>query len=82
LLWHIQKFLKEIITFEIHEVVAQRFALLALGRDADDAWKQDSAEVLKTAKNRAESHLSAARCVGRFVIAAINLCSRYSICSG
>jgi hypothetical protein len=32
LLWHIQKFLnKETITFEIHEVVAQRLALAATG---------------------------------------------------
>jgi len=43
----------------------QRLALAASGRDADPARKRHPAEALKTAKNRAESHLSAARCVGQ-----------------
>ena len=32
---------------------AQRFALAASGRDADKAWKQDSAEALKLPENAA-----------------------------
>ena len=49
------------------KTAAERLALAASGRDANQAWKQDSAEALKTAKNRGESHLSAARCVGQFL---------------
>ena len=41
------------------------FALAASGRDADKAWEQDPAEAQKLPENRAESHLSAARFVGR-----------------
>ena len=43
---------------------AQRFALAASGRDAEQARKRNPAEALKTARKRADSHLSAARCVG------------------
>ena len=39
---------------------AQRPALAASARDADKSWEQDSAEALKTAKKRGDSHLSAA----------------------
>ena len=35
----------------------------------ENAWKRDSAEALKTAKKRGDSHSSAARCVGRKVSA-------------
>ena len=36
---------------------AQRPALAASGQDVDQAWEQDSAEALKTAKKRGDSHL-------------------------
>jgi hypothetical protein len=35
---------KEIITFEIHEVVAQRFALLALGRAWILFWSRENSK--------------------------------------
>ena len=53
---------------EVMRLWCQRPALAASGRDADTAWEQDSAEALKTAKKRGESHLSAARCVGRLAL--------------
>ena len=53
------------MTFEIHEVVAQRFALLALGRvgEGSGAEKTRSQKMLV---NRAESPASSARFVRRF----------------
>jgi hypothetical protein len=47
---------------------AERLALAASRWDADDAWELDSAEALKTAKKRGESHVSSARCVGRIAV--------------
>jgi hypothetical protein len=45
------------------KTAAERLALAASGRDADNARKRNPAEALKTAKKRGDSHLSAARCV-------------------
>ena len=47
---------------------AQRFALAASGRDMEQARKRNPAEALKPLKKRGESHLSAARCVRRFLL--------------
>jgi hypothetical protein len=44
---------------------AQRFALAANGRDAEQARKRNSAEALNLLVKRAGSHLLAAGCVGQ-----------------
>ena len=53
---------------QFFEVAAQRLALPAGGRDTVKAWKQDSAEALKTAKKRGDSLLSTARCVSHLLL--------------
>src|SRR5687768_4045239 len=46
-------------------IACQRLALVATGRDAEQARKRNPAEALKPAKKRGESQLSTACCVGR-----------------
>ena len=54
---------KEIITFEIHEVVAQRLALAAVGGRVDKPSKRKKLKARKTPKKRAAYPPSAARIV-------------------